>query len=88
VHAMHVTTAISAVITLLGALVVLIWMPGRAAARTAAVQPQAETPQAEAALAEPALAGTALADAAQAAGGRAGALELPAGVAAEAGVEN
>jgi len=88
VHAMHVTTAISAVITLLGALVVLIWMPGRAAARIAAVQPQAEAPQAEAALAEPALAGTALADAAQAAGGRAGALELPAGVAAEAGVEN
>jgi EmrB/QacA subfamily drug resistance transporter len=38
VHAMHVTTLISAVITLLGALVVLIWMPGRAAA----VAPAAE----------------------------------------------
>jgi hypothetical protein len=33
VHAMHVTTVISAVITLIGALVVLAWMPGRAAAR-------------------------------------------------------
>jgi predicted MFS family arabinose efflux permease len=32
VHAMHVTSLISAVITLLGALVVLAWMPGRAAA--------------------------------------------------------
>jgi MFS family permease len=29
VHAMHITTIISAVITLLGALVVVIWMPGR-----------------------------------------------------------
>jgi MFS transporter, DHA2 family, multidrug resistance protein len=29
VHAMHITTVISAVITLLGALVVVIWMPGR-----------------------------------------------------------
>jgi hypothetical protein len=28
VHAMHITTIISAVITLLGALVVVIWMPG------------------------------------------------------------
>ncbi len=33
VHAMHVTTVISAVITLIGALVVLAWMPGRPAAR-------------------------------------------------------
>ena len=42
VHAMHVTTLISAVITLLGALVVLIWMPGRAAAAAApAAQPDA-----------------------------------------------
>jgi hypothetical protein len=32
VHAMHITTLISAAITLLGALVVLRWMPGRAAA--------------------------------------------------------
>jgi EmrB/QacA subfamily drug resistance transporter len=38
VHSMHVTTAISAVITLAGALVVLIWMPGRAAAPAAAGQ--------------------------------------------------
>ena len=29
VHAMHITTLISAVITLLGVLVVVIWMPGR-----------------------------------------------------------
>jgi len=35
VHAMHLTTLISAAITLLGALVVMRWMPGRAAARTA-----------------------------------------------------
>ena len=42
VHAMHLTTLISAVITLLGALVVLIWMPGRAAAAAApAAQPDA-----------------------------------------------
>ena len=32
VHAMHITTLISAAITLLGALVVMRWMPGRAAA--------------------------------------------------------
>jgi EmrB/QacA subfamily drug resistance transporter len=36
VHSMHVTSAISAVITLAGALVVLAWMPGRAAAPAAA----------------------------------------------------
>jgi len=35
VHAMHLTTLISAAITLLGALIVMRWMPGRAAARTA-----------------------------------------------------
>jgi EmrB/QacA subfamily drug resistance transporter len=39
VHAMHVTTVISAVITLAGAMVVLAWMPGRRAA------PAAETVQ-------------------------------------------
>jgi EmrB/QacA subfamily drug resistance transporter len=38
VHAMHVTTVVSAVITLVGALVVLIWMPGRPAADQAVVQ--------------------------------------------------
>jgi hypothetical protein len=32
VHAMHLTTLISAAITLLGALVVMRWMPGRATA--------------------------------------------------------
>jgi EmrB/QacA subfamily drug resistance transporter len=31
VHAMHVTTVVSAAITLVGALVVLVWMPGRRA---------------------------------------------------------
>ena len=37
VHAMHITTLISALITLLGALVVVAWMPGRGAgARRAA----------------------------------------------------
>jgi EmrB/QacA subfamily drug resistance transporter len=36
VHAMHVTTVISAAITLAGALVVLAWMPGRPDARGAA----------------------------------------------------
>jgi len=35
VHSMHITTLISAAITLLGALVIVIWMPGRSAARTA-----------------------------------------------------
>jgi hypothetical protein len=49
IHAMHITTLISAAITLLGAVVVLRWMPGRAAA-VAAPQP----PAAEPAVAEPA----------------------------------
>jgi EmrB/QacA subfamily drug resistance transporter len=35
VHAMHITTLISAAITLLGALVVMRWMPGRAPAAAA-----------------------------------------------------
>jgi MFS family permease len=44
VHAMHLTTLISAAITLLGAVVVMRWMPGRAAPRpaTAAPAPAAE----------------------------------------------
>jgi EmrB/QacA subfamily drug resistance transporter len=49
VHAMHITTLISAAITLLGALVVMRWMPGRAATArpvptvgTAAAVPAAE----------------------------------------------
>jgi len=41
VHAMHLTTLISAAITLLGALVVMRWMPGRAAAPAAATARQA-----------------------------------------------
>ena len=47
VHAMHVTTAISAVITLAGALVVLVWMPGRAAAAAPVAQPAAPSGDAQ-----------------------------------------
>ncbi len=43
VHAMHVTTIISAIITLAGALVVLVWMPGRKAASAAPAE-RAEAP--------------------------------------------
>ena len=43
VHAMHVTTLISAAITLLGALIVMRWMPGRAAARPAGPVPSGGT---------------------------------------------
>ena len=72
VHAMHFTTAISAVITLIGALVVLIWMPGRSAVPAGAGQ-------ADAAGDEPAeLRAGVVPDAA----------EVPAGVAAQAGVES
>ena len=55
---MHVTTAISAVITLLGALVVLIWMPGRPA-----VQP--EPPRSKPPADEPAELAAGLPDAAE-----------------------
>jgi hypothetical protein len=41
VHAMHLTTLISAAITLLGALVVIRWMPGRAVAGAARQAPAA-----------------------------------------------
>jgi len=41
VHAMHITTLISAAITLLGAFVVMRWMPGRAAAGAASQVPAA-----------------------------------------------
>jgi EmrB/QacA subfamily drug resistance transporter len=47
VHAMHVTTLISAAITLLGAVIVLRWMPGRAAAVPAAQAPAADPAAAE-----------------------------------------
>jgi len=60
---MHVTTAISAVITLVGALVVLVWMPGRPAVQTGAAQAEAAVPDVAAE-------------------------EVPAGVAAQAGVES
>jgi Na+/melibiose symporter-like transporter len=48
VHAMHITTLISAAITLLGVLVVVIWMPGRSG-RT--VQSPAAAPAADATVA-------------------------------------
>src|SRR5499427_7344607 len=47
IHAMHITTLISAAITLLGAVVVLRWMPGRAAAAPAQQPPAAEPPAAQ-----------------------------------------
>src|SRR5262249_546123 len=46
VHAMHVTTLISAAITLLGALIVIRWVPGRAAARAAGPVPPGGPPPA------------------------------------------
>ena len=48
VHAMHITTLISAAITLLGVLVIVIWMPGRAAAArtTADAAPSASAAEA------------------------------------------
>jgi MFS family permease len=42
IHAMHVTTLISAGITLLGAIIVLRWMPGRAPAAPATQAPAAD----------------------------------------------
>jgi Na+/melibiose symporter-like transporter len=46
VHAMHLTTLISAAITLLGALIVMRWMPGRAAAGATLQAPPAGASQA------------------------------------------
>ncbi|HUZ39265.1 MAG TPA: MFS transporter [Streptosporangiaceae bacterium] len=45
VHAMHATTIISAVITLLGALIVVIWMPGRGSRPAAGASTPAELPE-------------------------------------------
>jgi MFS family permease len=42
-HAMHITTLVAAAISLAGALVVLRWMPGKVAERTAKAQPAAKT---------------------------------------------
>jgi MFS family permease len=47
VHAMHITTLISAVITLLGALVVVAWMPGRGAGARRAAAAEAPARAAE-----------------------------------------
>jgi EmrB/QacA subfamily drug resistance transporter len=57
VHAMHVTTVVSAAITLIGAIVVLLWMPGRPAAGAV---PVTAGPQAEAGSAVPAEVGSAV----------------------------
>jgi MFS family permease len=57
VHAMHVTTIVSAAITLIGAIVVLLWMPGRPAADAV---PVTAGPQAEAGSAVPAEVGSAV----------------------------
>src|SRR5215470_2736857 len=55
VHAMHITTLISAAITLLGALIVMRWMPGRTAAGAARPAPAAgATAPAPASVAAPA----------------------------------
>jgi len=60
VHAMHITTLISAAITLLGALVVMRWMPGRAtAARPVPATGAAAAAPAVVPAAEPVLAGEA-----------------------------
>jgi hypothetical protein len=53
VHAMHITTLISAAITLLGAIIVLRWMPGRAAAAPAAQAPATDPAAAQQAAVEP-----------------------------------
>jgi EmrB/QacA subfamily drug resistance transporter len=58
VHAMHVTTVLSAVITLLGALVVMIWMPGRTRAAVATAGPAPSTAPAQPAPVAGALAAT------------------------------
>jgi len=73
---MHVTTGISAVITLVGALVVLAWMPGRPAAQTVVAESEATESEA--------------AGIAAAAGPAEDAVpsEVPAGVTAEAVMEN
>jgi EmrB/QacA subfamily drug resistance transporter len=57
VHAMHVTTVVSAAITLIGAIVVLLWMPGRPVADAG---PVTAGPQAEAGSAVPAEVGSAV----------------------------
>ena len=83
VHSMHITTLISAVITLLGALVIVIWMPGRSAARTADnASPSASTAEA-AGHAEPVPAAAGI-PAAPAAAFSAG-VAMPAGAAIQAG---
>jgi EmrB/QacA subfamily drug resistance transporter len=61
IHAMHITTLISAAITLLGAVVVLRWMPGRAAPAPAQQPPAAEPAVTQTAVAQTAVTQTAVA---------------------------
>ncbi len=61
VHAMHITTLISAAITLLGAVVVLRWMPGRTAATPARQPSTAPSSAADQAAADPVSTGQAAA---------------------------
>ena len=82
VHAMHLTTLISAAITLLGALVVMRWMPGRAVARAAA--PAAPTGGQAAAGGQAAVPAAAPASAAMAAAAPGPAREAPGSTAASA----
>jgi EmrB/QacA subfamily drug resistance transporter len=53
VHAMHITTLISALITLLGAVVVAIWMPGRPAREETVAEAAPAPAQADGAVAGP-----------------------------------
>jgi EmrB/QacA subfamily drug resistance transporter len=85
VHSMHVTTIISAAITLAGAVVVLVWMPGRQAAARAP-QPEA-VPETAGALQLEAGALRAEAGALRSGAAAEQALEVPAGAVAESGME-
>jgi hypothetical protein len=84
VHAMHITTLISAAITLLGALVVMAWMPGRRtrAGRGAAAAPAVITEVAVPGEYAPAVTGAPVAAEAMAAAEATPAAEAPAALAA------
>jgi hypothetical protein len=68
IHAMHITTLISAAITLLGAVIVLRWMPGRAAVAPSPQAPQLQQPATAAEVAEPERSGHAVTELAAADG--------------------
>jgi EmrB/QacA subfamily drug resistance transporter len=84
VHAMHITTLISAAITLLGALVVMTWMPGRRtrACRATAAGPAVVTEVAVPGEHAPAVTGAPVATEAMAAAEATPAAEAPAALAA------